>query len=120
MQTTETKGLTQHTPGPWRIKDDRWHDNGKARLRAISIGDGGDFYRGTVAHMQSAEHINGMTADEVEANARLIASAPELLEALRLFERQWNACGPNSDFGRYFQNVRDAARAAILKATGGA
>lgn len=29
--------------------------------------------------------------------------------ALQLFVKQWNACGPNSDFGRYFQNVKDAA-----------
>ena len=34
-------------------------------------------------------------------------------DALRLFLKQWNACGPNSDFGRYFQNVRDAAEAAL-------
>ena len=52
------------------------------------------------------------------ANARLIAAAPELLDALQLFLRQWNACGPNSDFGRYFQNVRDAGLTAISKATG--
>ncbi|HUD10955.1 MAG TPA: hypothetical protein VMS08_00970 [Candidatus Saccharimonadia bacterium] len=32
-----------------------------------------------------------------------------LIAPLVLFVRQWNACGPNSDFGRYFQDVRDAA-----------
>jgi hypothetical protein len=40
-------------------------------------------------------------------------SIPEHIEQLRvvvdLFLKQWDACGPNSDFGRYFQNVRDAA-----------
>lgn len=36
--------------------------------------------------------------------------------ALELFIKQWDACGPNSDFGRYFSNVRDAAEAAIHRA----
>ena len=36
--------------------------------------------------------------------------------ALQLFVTQWNACGPNSEFGRYFQNVRDAAVAALSSA----
>lgn len=53
-----------------------------------------------------------------EERARLVAAAPTMRRALGLFECQWNACGPNSDFGRYFQNVRDAARAAIAKAEG--
>jgi hypothetical protein len=45
----------------------------------------------------------------VEANARIA----KLEAALQLFVKQWNACGPNSDFGRYFSNVRDAAKAAL-------
>ena len=40
----------------------------------------------------------------------------ELEAALHLFVKQWNACGPNSDFGRYFSNVRDAANAALSQA----
>jgi len=47
---------------------------------------------------------------------RLRASNKALLDALQLFAKQWNACGPNSDFGRYFGNVRIAAEAAIAHA----
>ncbi len=36
-----------------------------------------------------------------------------LREALRAFIKQWNACGLNSDFGRYFANVRKQAVAAL-------
>ena len=42
-------------------------------------------------------------ADEIE----------RLRAALRTFVVQWNACGPNSDFGRYFANVRQQAVAAL-------
>ena len=39
-------------------------------------------YRGSVARLQSAEHIVGIGANEVVANAHLIAAAPDLYEAL--------------------------------------
>jgi len=47
-----------------------------------------------------------------EDDARLMVAAKEMEKALHLFISQWNACGPNSDFGRHFSNVRDAALAA--------
>jgi hypothetical protein len=47
---------------------------------------------------------------------RLRAVNKALRDALELFVKQWNACGPNSDFGRYFSNVRVAANAAIAHA----
>lgn len=37
----------------------------------------------------------------------------ELSGALKMFVAQWNACGPNSDFGRYFQSVKNAADLAL-------
>jgi hypothetical protein len=37
----------------------------------------------------------------------------ELETALRMFQTQWNACGANSDFGRYFQNVKLAVDKAL-------
>lgn len=48
-----------------------------------------------------------------EANARLIAAAPELLEALEGFVSVYGV----DDVPRWMQ-VRDKARAAIAKATG--
>lgn len=44
--------------------------------------------------------------DLVDENERLRA-------ALRAFIKQWNACGPNSDFGQYFANIREQAVAAL-------
>ena len=54
--------MINHTPAPWsRNSDDDIHDAN------------GDVVCGA----------NGPTAEEQEANARLIAAAPEMLEALR-------------------------------------
>lgn len=56
---------------------------------------------------------------EYIANARAIAAVPQLIAALEGLVKQWNACGPNSDFGSYFRNVRDEAVAALALAGAG-
>lgn len=48
-----------------------------------------------------------------EANAKLIAAAPDLLEALELLVERAAA----NDGDRYFHNSLDSARKAIQKAT---
>src|SRR4051812_31379349 len=58
---------TQHTPGPWRVD---------GRFVMASKGAG--------AIAETFPHGPGKTAGTAEANARLIAAAPELLEALKL------------------------------------
>jgi hypothetical protein len=74
--------------------------------------------------MNTALAIAKAGAFDVTAKARAFDAASdlavkqaeriaELEAALNLFVKQWNACGPNSDFGRYFSNVRDAANAAL-------
>jgi hypothetical protein len=72
---------------------------------------------GSVCTIQSADHVPpyGITRDEAAAHARLIAAAPELLEALcRVlpWAREQDVGGP--DIGADL----DFARAALSKATG--
>lgn len=86
------------TPGPW------------AYTPTVSLSDRPDLpcvvdeFRLVVAQCWD----DGHTEDECEANARLIAAAPELLEALELVAKR---CGPRSQDGAI-------ARAAIAKARG--
>jgi hypothetical protein len=63
-----------------------------------------------MTHLKGAHGLGGRrSGDESAANARLIAAAPELLEALRTaLDASWN--GPMPD------HARDKARAAIAKA----
>ena len=60
--------MTQHTPGPWKIQR---HPNGKER-RLVVVGKSG---------MVADIDWNGER--ENDANARLIATAPELLAAVK-------------------------------------
>jgi len=81
----------KHTPGPWE-----WD-------YSVSIKSG----RELVALIYSTPHKN----TSLDANARLIAAAPELLEALQKIARM--------DYGNpYASDCADVAREAILKATG--
>lgn len=105
--------MSKHTPGPWVRK------NGNPTfvpLRAHHCEKLG-FSIGFV----SLDDNDG--CGEPAANARLIAAAPELLEAARLVIAWYEAeCDPSkTDFYQRMQMCRDsedALRAAIAKATG--
>lgn len=60
---------TQHTPGPWRISE-------KSNLRI-------DNSKGEIICALLYATTEGQITPETEANARLIASAPDLLNDLR-------------------------------------
>ena len=103
---------TKHTQGPWKLVgsttvSDADQSVGIANVSTYSIGE-----------------------DEAAANARLIAAAPELLEALKDYEsalirriiRKDGSVTLEMDF-RDIESANRAAfaaRAAIAKATGGA
>ena len=70
-------------------------------------------YRGMVCSLNDAEHIGGITKQERDANARLIAAAPDLLAALHGLLAKAEAEG-----WAYSAEERDTAREAIAKATG--
>jgi len=55
--------------------------------------------------------------DEDEANARLIASAPDMLEALQNILNGIETGVITSDHDETFDNAADKARAAVAKAT---
>ncbi|GGD58701.1 hypothetical protein [Croceicoccus mobilis] len=61
--------MTEHTPGPWSLDENDIRDEAQAVLT--------DRFGGTVADV-----FTGHRHGECEANARLIAAAPELLDAL--------------------------------------
>src|SRR6185295_16597516 len=64
-----------HTPGPWIVRDARREMVGDTEHFIASVDRNENDYRGPVCNMQSCDHINGITMDECEANARLIAAS---------------------------------------------
>ncbi|RIA19703.1 hypothetical protein DFO63_4079 [Stenotrophomonas sp. AG209] len=106
---------SKHTPGPWAYQED------SDAYTHIVRGSSNRFI------CQLAQ----TTSAEIEANARLIASAPESHEANQLFVQAINemqGISPDHSDERIYDEMPSsqlaiayfAARAAIAKATGGA
>lgn len=102
--------MTMHTPGPWAVVE---HDHAiciqtespsKTKYDAARYAAIGGFDRNDRAQLE-----------EARANARLIAAAPDLLEALRSAVNDADAWGLADDECDWLP----LARAAIAKATGG-
>jgi hypothetical protein len=85
--------MLKHTPAPWIVRKRQGQTficaPAAERIVVSSLRDG----------------WNPATPEELEANARLIAAAPELLEALLACYLRQHDC-------------REKAKAALLKATG--
>jgi hypothetical protein len=106
----------QHTPGPWRVEVRP--TNVKVLHEARGKGDG---YNNRVAECHHWSPATGPQTSpmEAEANARLIASAPDLLEALEdLKHRAWNVYQASEVGDMDFENAVGKANAAISKAAG--
>jgi hypothetical protein len=87
--------MSKHTPGPWKESKNVMEQPVIESVRPDN----------------DAFIICQTFGPDKHDNARLIAAAPELLEALRTaLDASWN--GPMPDY------ARDEARAAIAKATG--
>lgn len=118
---------TKHTPAPWVLEIRNGLGEASSEATVAEIGTSGK-YRGGIAYAQSAEHIDGIGRDELIANARLIAAAPDMLDALKectspiagyAVKDAAHALEVLSEFLDHIRKVDAIARAAIAKATGG-
>lgn len=117
------KGMIKHTPGPWSTnKEAQWYDR---EAPFYEVFDESGLVTGLVKRWSDHE-------DESHSNARLIAAAPELLEALVQMLAIHDE--PSGFVGKYGKSLDEAiaaqqhkidarltiARSVIAKATGGA
>ena len=106
-----------HTPGPWVAHASHQKGRAAAAYYIDRVG-GGDKRSRAVAHVKNS------TIQPTAANARLIAAAPELLDALEFALRDMEAT--RAQYAAHFPNIGvlaitiATARAAIAKATGSA
>lgn len=100
---------TKHTPGPWSANF--------TRLSGLAIGFHiTDKKHGSLRPICEAYDKTGaMDPDEIDANARLIAAAPELLNALQVLLSLHDARVDTADA---WNISMEEARSAIAKATG--
>ncbi len=120
--------MAKHTPGPWRIANEE-----SLRIRAPEANDA------TVATITQISLSVRWDPETVSANARLIAAAPDLLEACRMMIAWNDAEEAGPDYGSQTRDTHpdgeqiwqrwwddqlrlcarafDTARAAIAKAT---
>lgn len=115
------------TPGPWFVQDDEWTDGETANITSDFRSDNSIIPVAQISGGGSESGFDGDFSLEQKANARLIAAAPELLEALQdmvsRIEYYANLDGSNKpsieDWAyTYNSSDMDAARNAIAKALG--
>ncbi len=98
--------MTKHTPGPWRAEIDNRMD-----MRVES--------HRTVAHLPipypARDHSRD---DEMKANARLIAAAPDMLDALKDALMVLQSAAAADPTWTQAAMARDDVSAAIAKAEG--
>lgn len=106
------RGQVQHTPGPWEyggIYNDRGGDSWYSVIHSPA--------KTGQHHTPRAAEALGISKDEALANARLIAAAPDMLEALGvLLEASRGLIG--SDHEWIVSDAVGVATEAITKATG--
>ena len=95
-----------HTPGPWRYA----HDGGTTAYIVESDGT-------SVAKLSVTE--NSTAHSGLEANARLMAAAPDLLEALQYCRQKIAYMTTHGEWHSPGRAI-EIADAAITRATGGA
>ena len=104
MSEESTPTQVGHTPGPWRVET--LHLTGEPTAYFV-IKDS----------ITSLLRMNGPCAmySNAEADARLIAAAPDLLQALKAVDA---TCPCDPDINERFQAAWDMLKAAIARAEG--
>lgn len=96
----------KHTPGPWAIT--RSDASGRPyQIRSLGAKDG----PGAIVDVTRWAFLNMPSSPEAEANARLIAAAPDMLAALKALADEYNDPALESEGPAY-----RSAIAAIAKA----
>lgn len=106
----------QHTPGPWQIET--WNYSGSRTVPTIRTAKDAIAQLCNLWRPEDNPHEMGVA--EQEANARLIAAAPDMLAALKAFLRapSIGSSGPGSVSIEVQTFNLNEARAAIAKAEG--
>ena len=101
--------MSKHTPGPWMADTEEIGGSFQIYME-------GSYLDPWIADAKGT-HVGPKSLEEVKANAALIAAAPELLGALQEVMEWISEWDPNFASDDKWPIARDAALAAIAKAT---
>ena len=99
--------MSQHTPGPWELKEFEDTEGGNPWYRIEGK---------STLHLEVVECSDGYVPGQNKANARLIAAAPDMLAMLK--ELEWSRVGHRCEI---CQNTKpwghraDCAMVALIK-----
>lgn len=109
------------TPGPWFVQDDEWDGGDTANITSDFRSDNSIVHVAQVIGGGSESGFDGDFSLEQKANAKLIASAPELLEALQYLFDDYKELADSGDAGNWrIEDIPAGKKAlqAIAKALG--
>jgi hypothetical protein len=119
--------MSKHTPGPWTAHNTGEHaftiKATSVRVNASAGEKERSYYQGIASVSERGDHPQhggGISFKTCQANARLIAAAPELFEALKLLIAEYEPNMKAFALDAPRKAKWDAAQAAIAKVTGGA
>jgi hypothetical protein len=111
--------IQTHTPGPWRVE----RLSGPYDVSIAITAEGVELASLEGSRDPSKRRAEGwQQEDEAMANARLIAAAPDLLEAAKNMDdvlSRWSVANMRPEKAGAFNAALTALRAAIAKAEGG-
>ena len=115
-----TMSKAKHTPGPWEAYRSTVPGPQEGMWQVAAIADGGDCVCDLWRLEESTHDAWELSEEDAEANARLIAAAPELLAAFEacrdavLLDRDWD----NHTINGVLEYLDHHFGDAIAKATG--
>ena len=110
--------MSKRTPGPWTYESDHTHRQYNVRMLAHMIATH-DEAKHICTINNLPRHVRANRDPQIaEANARLIAAAPDLLAALKEVVRHLDYNGVLDEGNQAHAQPRRAIRLAIAKAEG--
>lgn len=118
LEPQSTPVRSKHTPGPWHYDSWKYINPGTGAIdRTVPVVVTAKFRIAEMASDEGNDNPYTIPLSEAEANARLIAAAPDLLEACKQIKAAYAHLTPY-EHGEEAEKALDAIDAAIAKAEG--